>query len=67
VARVGKGRGVYGVLVGRPKGKIPLGRPRHRWEDNINLYLRETGIDDANWIRLSQDRIRWRAFVNTTM
>jgi hypothetical protein len=47
---LGRGRGVYGVLVGRPKGKRPLGRPRCRWEDNIKLVLRETGIDGVNWI-----------------
>jgi hypothetical protein len=54
VARVGEGRGVYMVLVGRPEGKRPLGRPRRRWEDNIKLDLREIGIDGANWIRLAQ-------------
>jgi hypothetical protein len=53
VARMGKGRGVYRVLVGRPEGKRPLGRPRRRWED-INIDLTETGIDGANWIRLVQ-------------
>jgi hypothetical protein len=64
---MGEERGVYRVLVGRPGGKRPLGRPRHRWEDNIKLKLRETGIDEANWIQLAQDRIQWRAFVNTVM
>jgi hypothetical protein len=54
-------------LVGRPEGKIPLGRPRRRWEDNINLDLREIGIDGANWIRLDQNSVRWRAFVNMVM
>jgi hypothetical protein len=54
-------------LVGRPKGKRPLGRPRRRWEDNIKLDLREIGIDGANWIRLAQDRVQWWAFVNTVM
>jgi hypothetical protein len=54
-------------LVGRPKGKRPLGRPRRRWEDNIKLDFREIGIDEANWIRLAQDRVQWRAFVNTVM
>jgi hypothetical protein len=48
----GEGKCVYRVLVGRPKGKRPLGRPRRRWEDNIKLDLREIGIDGANWIRL---------------
>jgi hypothetical protein len=54
-------------LVGRPKGKRPLGRPRRRWEDNIKMDLREIRIDGANWIRLAQDRVQWRAFVNTVM
>jgi hypothetical protein len=58
VAREGEGRGVYRVLVGRPEGKRPLGRPRRRWEDNIKLDLRETGTDGANWIRLAQDRVQ---------
>jgi hypothetical protein len=58
VARVGEGRGVYRVLVGRPEGKRPLGRPRRRWEDNIKMDLRETGIYGANWIRLAQDRVQ---------
>jgi hypothetical protein len=49
VARMGEGRGVYRVLVGSPEGKRPLGRPRHRWEDNIKKDLREMGIDEANW------------------
>jgi hypothetical protein len=67
VTRMGEGRGVYRVLVGRPEGKRPLGRPRGRWENNIKLDLRETGIDRANWIQLAQDRVQWRAFVNTVM
>jgi hypothetical protein len=67
VARMGEGRSVYGVLVGRPEGKRPLGRPRHRWEDNIKIDLREIGIDGVNWIQLCQDRVQWRAFVNTEM
>jgi hypothetical protein len=54
-------------LEGRPEGKRPLGRSRRRWEDNIKLDLRETGIDEANWIRLAQDRVQWRTFVNTVM
>jgi hypothetical protein len=54
-------------LVGRPEGKKQLGRLRRRWEDNIKMYLREVGIDGANWIQLAQDRVRWRAFVNTVM
>jgi hypothetical protein len=67
VARMGEGRGVYWVLVGRPEGKRPGGRPRRRWEDNIKMDLREIGIDGANWIQLPQDRVQWRAFVNTVM
>jgi hypothetical protein len=63
----GEGRGVYRVLVGRPECMKPLGRPRHRWEDNIKLDLREIGIHGANWIRMAQDRVRWRAFVNTVL
>jgi hypothetical protein len=51
VARARKGRGVHRVLVGRPEGKRPLGRPRRRWEDNIKMDLRETGIAWANWIQ----------------
>jgi hypothetical protein len=67
VARMGEGRIVYRVLVGRPEGKRPLGRPRRMWEDNIKMDLREIGIDGANWIQLAQDRIQWRTFVNTVM
>jgi hypothetical protein len=67
VARMEAGRGVYRVLVGRPEEKRPLGRPRRRWEDNIKLDIREIGIDEANWIRLAQDRVQWWAFVNTVM
>jgi hypothetical protein len=63
----GEGRGVYRVLVGRPAGKRPLGRFRRRWKDNIKLDLREIGIDEANWIRLTKDRVHWRAFVSTIM
>jgi hypothetical protein len=67
VARIGEGRGVYRVLVGRPEGKRPPGRPRRRWEENTKLDLREIGIDGANWIQLAQDRVQWQAFVNTVM
>jgi hypothetical protein len=67
VARMREGRGVYRFSVGRPEGKRPLRRPRRRWEDNIKMELREIGIDGANWIRLAQDRVQWRAFVNTVM
>jgi hypothetical protein len=62
-----EGRCVYRVLVARPAGKRPLGRPRRRWEDNIKMDLREIGIDVANWIQLAQDTVQWRAFVNMVM
>jgi hypothetical protein len=64
---MGKGRGLYRVLVERLEGKRPLGRPRRRWEGNIKMDLREIGIDGTNWIRLAQDGVHWRAFVNTVM
>jgi hypothetical protein len=67
VAHMGEGRGVYRVLVGRPEGKKPLVGPRHRWEDNIKMYLREMGIDGVNWIWLAQDRVQWWALVSTVM
>jgi hypothetical protein len=63
----GGGEGVYRVLVGRPEGKRPLGRPRYRWEDNIKMDLREIGIDGANWIWLALDGVQWQAFVNMVM
>jgi hypothetical protein len=64
---MGEGRGVYRVLVGRPEGKRPLGRARHKLEDNIKMNLREIGINGANWIWLAQDRVQWQAFVKTIM
>jgi hypothetical protein len=67
VARMEQGRGVYGVVVGRPECKRPPGRPRHRWEDNIKMDFREIGLNGANWIRLAQDKVRWWAFANTVM
>jgi hypothetical protein len=67
VARKGEGRGVYRVLVWRPEGKRPLGRPRHRWEDNIKLHLREIGIDRTNWIWLAWDRVLWQAFMKAVI
>jgi hypothetical protein len=54
-------------MVGRPEGKRPLGRPRRRWEDVIRMDLMEIGIDGANWIQPAQDRVQWRACVNTVM
>jgi hypothetical protein len=67
VARMGKVRGAYDILVGRPEGRRPLGRPRRKWEDNIKMNLREIGFGDVDWIHLAQDRDRWRALVNTVM
>ncbi|KAJ4449178.1 hypothetical protein ANN_00574 [Periplaneta americana] len=67
VARMGESRNAYRVLVGRPEGKRPLGRPRRRWEDNIIMDLREVGCDDRDWINLAQDRDRWRAYVRAAM
>jgi hypothetical protein len=61
VARMGEGRGVYRILVGKLEGKRPLGRPGRRWADNIKVDLREIGIDGANWIQLAQDRVQWLA------
>jgi hypothetical protein len=67
VARMGEVRGAYNILVGRPEGRRQLGRPRRRWEDNIEMDLREVGFGDVDWIPLPQDRVRWRALVNTVM
>jgi hypothetical protein len=67
VVRMWEGRSVCRVLVVRPEGKRPLGRPRHQWEDNINMGLREIGIDGANWIQLAGDKVQWPGFVNTVM
>jgi hypothetical protein len=58
---------VYKVLVEKSEGKRPLGRPRRRWEDGIRMDLRETGLGDVDWIRLAQDRDRWRAVVSAVM
>jgi hypothetical protein len=66
VARMGR-RAIYRVLVGRPEGKRPLGRPRCRWKDNIKMGRREIGINGANYIQVAQDRVQWRACVNTVM
>ena len=66
MVRMGEGRGVHRVLVGKPEEKRPLGRPRHRWEDNIKMNLWEVG-GGGDWMELAQDRDRWRALVNTVM
>jgi hypothetical protein len=64
---MGEERNVYRVLMGKPEGKRPLGRPRHRWEDGIRMYLRETGWGSVDWIQLAQNRDQWWAFVNMVM
>jgi len=67
VARMGEGRVVHRVLVGKPEEKRPLGRPRHRWEDNIKMDLKEVGGGCGGWMELAQDRDSWRALVSTVM
>ena len=67
VARVGEERGVYSVLVGKPEGRRPLGRPRRRWADNIRTGLQEVGCVYMDWIGLAQDRDRWRTLVSAVM
>jgi len=64
---MGEGRGKYSVLVGKPEGKKPLGRPRHRWEDNIKLDLQEMECGGVDWVKLAQERDWWRALVNVVM
>ena len=67
VARMEEGRSVHKVLVGKPEGKRPLGRPRRKREDNIKMDLQEVGRNCGNWMGLAQDRDRWRALVSTVM
>jgi hypothetical protein len=64
---LGEKRNAYRILVGKPEGKRPLGRPRRKWEDNIRMDLREMGWGGMDWIYLAQDRNQWRALVNTVM
>jgi hypothetical protein len=64
LARMGEKRNAYRLLVGKPEGRRPLGRPRRRWLDNIRMDLVEVGSGDVDWIGLAQDRGRWRALVN---
>jgi hypothetical protein len=67
VARMGAKRNAYRILVGKPEGKIPLGRPRRRWVDNIKMDIREIVWGGMDWIDLAQDRDLWRALVTTVM
>jgi hypothetical protein len=67
MARMGKVRDAYNILVGKPEGRRPLGSPRCRWEDNIKMDITEIGFGDVDWIHLAQDGDRWRALVNTVM
>jgi len=67
VARMGKERGVYTFLVGKPEGRRPLGRPRRRWVDNISMVLQEIGCEYMDWIWLAQDRDMWRTFASAVM
>jgi len=67
VAHMGEERGVYRVLVGKLEGKRPLGRPSHRWVDNIRMYLQEVGCGHVNWIGLAQDTDMWRTLVSAVM
>ena len=67
VARTGEERGVYMILVGKPEGKRPLGRPRRRWVDNIRMDLQEVGCGYMDWIGLAQDRDSWRTLVSAVM
>jgi hypothetical protein len=67
VACTGEVRGANNILVGRPEGRKPLGRPRRRWEDNVKIDPREIGFGDVDWIHWAQDRDRYQALVNTVM
>ena len=67
MARMEEGRGVHKVLVGKPEGKRPLGKPRCRWDDNIKMDLQEVGRGFGDWMELAQDRDRWRELVSTVM
>jgi hypothetical protein len=64
---MGEKRNVYRLVVGKPEGKKPLGRPRCRWMDNIKMDLLERGLNVADWTGLAQDRYRWRALVKSVM
>jgi hypothetical protein len=64
---MGEGRGAYRVLVGRPEGRRPLGRPRRKWEDNIEMDVQEVGWGGMDWIDMAQDRDRWLTVVSAVM
>jgi hypothetical protein len=65
--KMGERRGGYRDLVGKPDGRRPLGRPRHKWEDNIKINLQDVSSEGMDWIDLAQDRDRWMAFLNAVM
>ena len=67
MARMGEERGVYMVLLGKPEGRRPLGRPRRRWVDSIRMDLQEVGCGYMDWVGLAQDRDRWRMLVGAVM
>jgi hypothetical protein len=67
VARTGRGEARIGFLVGKPEVKRPMGRPRHRWDDNNKMDIQEVGCGDVDWIELAHDRNRWQAIVNAVM
>jgi hypothetical protein len=67
VACMGEMRNAYKILLGKPEGQRPLGKPRRRWEDNIKMDRREIGFGCADWVHLTRDRDRWRALVSTVM
>ena len=67
MTRMGESRGVYRVLVGKPEGNRPLGRPRRRWKDNIKMDIQEVGCEGMDWIELAQDKDRWRALMFAVM
>jgi hypothetical protein len=67
VELMGEGRGAYRILVGKPEGRRPIGRPRRIWEDNIKMYLQEMGWEGVDWIDMAQDMVWWRVLVNAVM
>ena len=67
VVRMGEGRSILKILTSKPTGNRTLGRPRHRWEDNIRIVLKEMGINTRNWVDLAQDRDYWRVLLNVAL